>query len=266
MLITIDVGNTSTAVGIYTKSKLLAVQRISTKVVSQKEEWNALINEIVNALPIASKIEGVIISSVVPVLDEIISEVISEICGLTPLIVDGRKDMGIKLKVDRPEDVGADRIANAVAALILYGKPSIVVDFGTATTFDVISKDGCYIGGLITVGIEMGREALWEKTAKLPRIELKAPTVVIGKNTIQNIQSGIFYGFRAMTEGIIRRIKEELSPDEAVVIATGGLSKFIWQQDFPCFNYLNQTLSLEGLRLIWRKWSEKCKHSAGRNL
>jgi type III pantothenate kinase len=193
-------------------------------------------------------VDEAIMGSVVPSLAPVFQDVCRRYFSVTPLVVDLGVKTGVRIMYDSPRDVGADRVIDAVAAIKLYGPPLIVVDFGTATVFDAISKDGDYLGGAIAPGIGISMEALFERTAKLPRIELERPKSAIGKTTVAAIQSGIVFGYVGLIEGIVARMKEELEGD-VKVIATGGLAPLI-ARETPVIQAVNLDLTLIGLHLI----------------
>jgi type III pantothenate kinase len=249
MLLVIDVGNTSTVIGVYKDKELKANWRIPTQ--PQKvDQYGALLKKLFSEANLnLSEVKALAFSSVVPLLTPILEEMSREYLKVEPLIVNSETKTGLAIKYDDPGEVGADRIANAVAAHQIYKGPLIVVDFGTATTFDVVSEKGEYLGGVIAPGIELSARTLSEKAAKLPPVELKKPDKVIGKNTVSSMQSGIIYGAIEEVKGIVERIKEELGK-EAKVIATGGLADLI-AGETNLFDEVNPFLTLEGLRIIY---------------
>jgi type III pantothenate kinase len=196
-------------------------------------------------------IDSSVICSVVPPLQPIISETVKRLFSIDPFIVSWEVDTGIHILYTHPQEVGADRIVNAVAAFERYRHAAIIVDFGTATTFDVISAKGEYLGGTISPGIGISMEALFMYTAKLPKVEFKKPEDVIGKNTIQSIQSGTYYGYIGLVEGLIRRIREKL-PDPVKVIATGGLASLVFR-DCKMIDEVDDNLTLHGLRIVFER-------------
>jgi type III pantothenate kinase len=194
-------------------------------------------------------VKGVILASVVPPLTSIFRKLSQRYFQQTPLVVDAALQTGIRIQYDAPHEVGADRIVNAVAVCQRYGAPACVVDFGTATTFDALSAEGVYLGGAIAPGIGIAAEALFQQTAKLPRIDLLRPPAVIGKNTVQSMQSGMLFGYVGLVEGMVTRFRAELGPDMKV-IATGGLASLI-AKETEVIDAVDPWLTLEGLRLIW---------------
>jgi type III pantothenate kinase len=258
LLLAIDVGNTSTVIGVYKDKELKANWRIPTQ--PQKvDQYGALLKKLFSEANLnLTEVKALAISSVVPPLTPILEEMSRKYFQVEPLIVDSETKTGLTIRYDHPEEVGADRIANAVAAYQIYKGPLIVVDFGTATTFDVISQKGEYLGGVIAPGIEISTKALSEKAAQLPPVELKKPDKVIGKNTVSSMQSGIIYGSIEQVRGIVERIKQELGSPKATVkvIATGGLADLI-ARETNLFAEVNPFLTLEGLRIIYERNSHQ---------
>lgn len=251
MLMTVDIGNTSIAVGVFEGSQLRCSLRFQTDVERYPDEWAALMLNLLerNGIPVAD-VDGSIIASVVPSLITTFEEMFRRYFHTSPLVVGSGIRTGIRIVYDNPRDVGADRVVDAVAAMRLYGPPPlIVVDFGTATVFDAISADGEYIGGAIAPGIMISAEALFQRTAKLPRIELEKPKTAIGKNTVHAMQAGIVFGYVGLIEGIITRFKRELG-GEARVIATGGWAKTI-ARETQLVDVVDADLTLEGLRYLY---------------
>ncbi len=247
----IDIGNTNIVLGVYEGDELIAYWRMSTSPHRMADELAVLINAFFAHDGLSfSEIGDGIISSVVPPLLPVFEEFCSRYMGIEPLVVEPGTKTGMRILYDNPQEVGADRIVNAVAAERLYGTPLIVIDFGTATTFDVISKEGDYLGGAIAPGVTVAAEALVQRTAKLPRVELVVPARAIGTNTISSMQSGIMYGYVSLVEGMVARLREELD-GEARVIATGGLAEHIAYQT-PAIEAVDQNLTLEGLLLLYK--------------
>src|SRR5438477_3964341 len=229
MLLAIDLGNTNTVFGVYDGDRLVMHWRLSTQKDRTVDEYGILLRNLFALEKIdAKKIRRVIIASVVPPLDSVLNEMVSVYFSVKPTFVT-HENAGIPVLYDDPREVGADRIVNAVAVIHKYGKPAIVVDFGTATTFDAITGAGEYRGGVIAPGIVISAEALYEHAAKLPRIEIQKPANVIGTSTVASMQSGLFYGYVALVDGIITRMKKELGP-KTRVIGTGGQAPFISQE------------------------------------
>ena len=198
------------------------------------------------------KIEAVIVASVVPPIMYTLEHAIKKYINFQPMIIGPGTKTGINIRCQNPKEVGADRIVNAVAGFEMYGGPLIIVDMGTATTFCAISEKGEYLGGVICPGVKISAEALYQKAAKLPRIDLVKPESVIGKNTVSSMQSGVFYGYVGQVDYIVHRIKKEMHEENVRVIATGGLSRLIAEESIT-INDVNSTLTLEGLRLIYER-------------
>lgn len=252
MILAIDVGNTDTVFAISRRKKLIANWRVSTaKVKTEDECWLTLELFFKQKTIRKEEIRGVVISSVVPNVTTILEMMTIKYYRLTPVIVSADLDIGLKIRYDTPKAIGADRLCNAVAAYKKYGGPCIVVDFGTATTFDVVSKRGEYLGGAIAPGIETASGELHRRAALLPKIELRFPENVIGTNTVTSMQSGILYGALDAMEGMITRIRKVIGI-KATVIATGGFSKLIVKKS-KTFDYVEPTLVLEGAMLIYER-------------
>ncbi|WP_058486497.1 type III pantothenate kinase [Defluviitalea phaphyphila] len=253
MILTIDVGNTNIVLGAYEKDKMIAYWRMTTRAYRSSDELGMFIYDLLkhNGVDI-NDMEQVVIASVVPDIMYSLEHGIRKYLKINPLIVGPGVKTGINIRVDNPKELGADRIVNAVAAMYLYGGPAIIIDFGTATTFDVISEDGEYIGGVIAPGINISAEALWQRAAKLPKVEIQKPKRVVGKNTIDSIQSGLVYGYVGQVDYIVRRIKKEIKAPNARVIATGGLAKVIAPES-KTIEEVNGFLTLQGLKIIYEK-------------
>jgi len=252
MLLVFDIGNTNIVLGAYVGKELLQHWRISTDRQKTGDEYGMLINNLFAYGGLSIKdIEAVIISSVVPPLVVPLVKMCQRYFNVEPLVVGPGIKTGICIKYENPREVGADRIVNAVAAHHKYGSrgPLIIVDFGTATTFCVIGEKGDYLGGAIAPGIGISTEALFQRAAKLPRIELVKPKSVICRNTVTSMQSGIIYGFVGQVDGIVRRMKDEMGRD-AFVVATGGLANLIAMES-SSINAVEHFLTLEGLQIIY---------------
>ncbi len=249
MFLAIDAGNTHTTFGIFENDKIKTDFRISTKALHDQEVFTDFLQCTLQSLQLDSGlINHVGISSVVPSVDKNLETVIKNIFRVEPFFVSPNCKLPFKLLVEHPEEVGADRICNVVAAYKKYGGPTVIVDFGTATVYDIISKDGDFIGGVIAPGIQTSAKALSMAAEKLPEIELKFPNTVIGKNTVANMQSGILYGAVDAFEGMINRIKKELD-DVPTVIITGGFSKLISSKTSIKI-FIEFDLVLEGIKLL----------------
>ena len=255
MLLTIDIGNTNATLGVYRGEALLADWRLnSSSSLSRDELGLSLVGLFSHAGLHIEGLQGVCLASVVPPLTATYTQACQRYLKQTPLVVELGVKTGVKVLVSEPRTVGADRIVNACAVKAMVGGPAVVVDFGTATTFDAIDKDGNYLGGAIAPGLEVAAEALSGRTAKLPKVDLTVPTQAIGRNTIDAIRSGIMFGYVALVEGMIARFEQELSPapDEArlTVVATGGLAPTIAALTSR-IDRVEPSLTLDGLRLIW---------------
>ncbi|MNH92053.1 Type III pantothenate kinase [compost metagenome] len=252
MILAIDVGNTNIVLGLYQKRDLLHHWRISTNRSATVDEYGMLFRNLFQHSGISfEQIEGVIISSVVPPLMFVMENLCLQYLKREPYIVGPGIKTGLNVRVDNPKEVGADRIVNAVAALELYGSPCIIVDFGTATTYDYIDPAGQLLGCAIAPGIGISTEALYQKAAKLPRIELVKPKSVLGRNTVTAMQAGIIFGYVAQVDGIVERMKEEFQINPSVV-ATGGLAELIASES-RSIQVVNPMLTLQGLQMIYEK-------------
>jgi len=253
LILVIDVGNTNTVLGIYQKQKLLMNWRMETHKDRTSDEIGMLMVQFFQHEKIDEEnIEAVVISSVVPPVMYSLEHAIRKYLKLEPLIIGPGVKTGINIKYDNPKEVGADRIVNAVAGHYIYGGPLIIVDFGTATTFCAITEKGEYLGGVICPGIKVSVEALFQKAAKLPRIELIKPDKVIGKNTVNSMQAGVIYGYVGKVDYIVNRMKQEMGGGDIKVIATGGLARMI-AKDSSTIDEINSFLTLEGLRIVFER-------------
>lgn len=252
-LLVMDIGNTQTVVGLFREDELIIDWRVGTHRHYTADEYTVILKDLFRLTPKGrvATLDGVAISCVVPPLLPVMEKVFRKYYGIDPLIIDAEMDSGVPLLVDSPSEVGADRIVNAVAGYKKFGGPLIIVDFGTATTFDVISKEGEFMGGAITPGISISLDALFNQTAKLPKVEIVRPKSIIGKNTVTVMQSGIYYGYVGMVDGIVKRMMTEMN-EKATVIATGGFSSLLAPES-ETINQVDPFLTLEGLRIIYRK-------------
>ncbi|GAA3411711.1 type III pantothenate kinase [Paenibacillus hodogayensis] len=252
MNLVVDVGNTNIVLGIYEDRKLLHHWRLSTNRSATVDEYGIMVNNLFRLAGISEdRIEGVIISSVVPPLMFVLESLCVKYVKKKPLIVGPGIKTGLNLRIENPREVGADRIVNAVAGIEQYGSPLIIVDFGTATTYDYIDEKGQLLGCAIAPGIGISTEALYERAAKLPRIELARPKSTVGRNTVSAMQAGIIFGYAGQVDGIVQRIREEFNP-EAKVVATGGHAELI-AGEARTVEYINPLLTLQGLQLIYER-------------
>jgi type III pantothenate kinase len=255
MLLAIDVGNTNVTIGVFKDEALVHNWRLAALRERTADELGIYATRLFEQTRVdVSALHGIVIASVVPPLTRPLEEMCERYFGQRALLVDAT-NAGIPIAYYPPGDVGADRIVNAVAAREKYGQhgPIIVVDFGTATTLDVISADGAYIGGIICPGIGISAEALFQRAARLPRVEVRKPESVIGQTTVNAMQAGLYFGYVEMVDGLVRRIRSELGEgDRAVVIATGGLADVL-SSETRSIQHVEPNLTLEGLRLIWRR-------------
>ncbi len=251
MIICMDVGNTNIKYAVYDGEKLAMSFRVATEHKKTSDEYGGqLISILGNNKINASEIKGGIISSVVPQLDYTLERMCLTYLKIKPLqLVPGLKT-GLNLRVDNAKEVGADRVVNNVAAIRKYGAPLIIIDFGTATTFNVIDSKGEFIGGVIAPGIKGSLDSLVNGTAKLPRVEIERPASVIGKNTVTNMQSGIVFGFAGLVEYIVKKIKRELKSENITTVATGGFSEVI-AKEISCIDRIDKLLTLEGLKYLY---------------
>ena len=252
MLLVIDVGNTNIKYGVYDGDKLLASFRVTSRLTRTADEYGSVLVNLLSTSGIDKKeIKGIIISSVIPALNYTICHMCEYFFSISPLMVGPGIKTGLNIKADNPKEVGADIIVNSVSAFRKYGGPIVVIDFGTATTFDVISEKGELLGVVIAPGIKTSLEGLATKTAQLPMVELESPKTVIGKNTKHCMQSGLIFGFAGLVENIISKIKKELKVDTINVVATGGLGEII-AKEVKCIKVVDRTLTLDGLKTIYQ--------------
>jgi type III pantothenate kinase len=250
MLLTIDVGNTNLTLGLYPGQEIGPHWRLATDHQRMPDEYGLqFLGLLEHAGLTPAELTGICLASVVPPLTQRVVQACTQYLQQEPLVVDAGIKTGIRIRYEDPRAVGADRVADAVAVFHLYGGPACVIDFGTATTFNALTKTGDYLGGAITAGIHLAAEALFQHTAKLPSIDIQRPPSVIGRNSIHAMQSGLLFGYVAMVEGMVTRFRQELG-DDMKVIATGGLAEII-ARETNVIQVLSPWLTLEGLRILW---------------
>ena len=250
MLLALDVGNTKTAVGVYKDGEWIADFRVTTHLDYLADEYYVLLKSLLDDEGLSFKdTTGAVIASVVPPLTATLQELMKRVLDEPPVVIRPGIETGITIKIDNPAEVGADRVANTAAVHKLYGGPAIVADLGTATTFDVVSKDGEYLGGAIAPGLGITADALVRRTAKLPKVELTVPDKAIGSNTVSAMQSGLVLGYLGLVKELVARLAKEV-PGEPKVIATGGMADIVaeWTQ---VIDIVSPRLTLEGLRIIY---------------
>lgn len=254
MLFTIDVGNTNIVLGIYDGDELKFSYRMATDRTRSSDEIGFFFLQLLaNSGVSPEEIEDAVISSVVPPIMHSLENAVRKYFKKEPIIISSATALPMQIKIDNPRELGADRIVNAIAAYELYGGPAVVIDFGTATTFCCIDENGDYLGGAIYPGLKISVDALVERTAKLPRIEISKPDNVIGKNTVQSMQSGVVYGYVGMVDYIVNKMATEIGATKINVIATGGLSSLI-SKESKTITHINRDLTLSGLKIIYDKY------------
>jgi type III pantothenate kinase len=252
MLLALDVGNTNTVAGVFDGATLTTHWRLPTRRAGTSDEYGVLIKVLFDFKSLDFRaVDAVIISTVVPSLEVPLEEMSRQFFGVAPLVVGPGIRTGMPILYESPREVGADRIVNAVAAYEGYGGPCIVVDFGTATTFDAISQRGEYLGGAICPGVGISAEALFQRAARLPRVDIVRPKQVIGKTTVSSMQAGLFYGYLALVEGLVARMRDELD-GRPTVVATGGLARLVVGES-TLVHHVDPLLTLTGLRILYER-------------
>lgn len=251
MLLVIDIGNTNTSIGVYDKNVLVNTFAMSSDIKKTVDEYGISLISILNHNDLTSKITGAMVSSVVPQLCEIYKNAIKKYLNIEPVSLSHKSKMPIKLALNNNREIGADRIANATAAIVKYKLPAIVIDFGTATTFDIVDKNANFVGGIIVPGLKIQAKALSQFTSKLPKLKIEAPKNSIGKDTISAMLSGIVLGHRCMIEGMIKKCEKELG-QKATIIATGGFSSVLFENMDEIINFIDKDLTLFGLKELYK--------------
>ena len=258
MLLAIDVGNTNIKCGVFAQESaqtppLLTTFRLTTRLARTSDEYGMILSDLlaINRID-RDAITGAVVASVVPGVMHSLTGSIARYLGVSPLIIGPGVRTGLKIVTENPREIGADRIVDAVAGYELYGGPILVIDFGTATTYDLVSADACFMAGITAPGIRLSANALWEGTARLPEVEIKKPKSILAQETVSSIQAGLVYGQIGQTEYIIRQVKKESGFDDLKVAATGGIGRII-AAECPAIEVFNSHLTLEGLRIIFDK-------------
>ncbi len=253
MLLVMDVGNTNITLGVFDGKKLEATFRMTTKIPRTSDEYGIIVRDLLHHNQVAfSDIQAVVMSSVVPNVMHSLTNAIIKYIHVTPLIVGPGIKTGIRVVTENPRQIGADRIVDAVGAYELYGGPVLVIDYGTATTYDIVDGAGAFVAGVTAPGIRTSAKALWEGAAKLPEIEICKPKSILAQETISSMQAGIFFGQIGQSEYIIKHMKKEAAYDDMKVVATGGLGKII-ASETKCIDVYDPNLTLHGMRLIYEK-------------
>lgn len=253
MLLAIDIGNTNITIGLFNEDEILGTFRMTTKIPRTSDEYGIFFYNLLHSKGYSrNDVDAAIMACVVPDVNHHIINGLIKYFNVTPIVVGPGIKTGIKIAIPNPKEVGADRIVDAVAAYEIYGGPVLVIDYGTATTHDLILEDATMVGGVTSPGIRIAAHALWQDAAKLPKIEIKRPDNILGKDTISSMQSGLVYGHIGQTEYIIRKIKEEAELEKMTVVATGGLGKIIFDET-DSIDYYDSNLTLKGLNILYHK-------------
>ena len=253
MILTLDIGNTNIKTALFEGAEMAHYWRISTSLSKTSDEYGILLmNMFAHEGVKPEEVEGIVISSVVPTINFTIEHMCQNYFHMQPMMVAPGIKTGINIKYENPRELGSDRIANAVAAYAQYGGPCIFIDFGTATTFGVVDENGSFLGGSIFPGIKVASEALVSGTAKLPRFAIEKPESVIGRTTLTNLQSGMYYGYVGLVKHIVQKMKQELGRQDAIVVATGGMALLI-SEESKVIDKLDGLLTLKGLRMLYER-------------
>lgn len=253
MLLALDIGNTNITIGLFHQNEIEGTFRMTTKIPRTSDEYGIFFYNMLHSKGFRrEEVDAAIIASVVPDVNHHIINGLIKYFNVNPIVVGPGIKTGIKIAIPNPKEVGADRIVDAVAAYELYGGPVLVVDFGTATTHDLVLEDATLVGGVTSPGIRIAAHALWQDAAKLPRIEIQKPAAVLGKDTISSMQAGLIYGHIGQTEYIIRKVREEAALSKMTVVATGGLGKIIFDETDSIHHY-DPNLTLKGLNILYHK-------------
>lgn len=259
MILTLDVGNTNMTAGIFQNDELIATFRITTKIPRTSDEYGIMLCNLLQQNKIdPSDIKDAVICSVVPDIMHSLASAMIKYLEIKPMIVGPGTDTGIRIDLPNPQQVGADRIVDAVAAYELYGGPVLVMDYGTATTYDLVDESGTFVGGITAPGIAISAKALWEDAAKLPKIEIAKPQNVIGNDTISSMQSGLVYGQIGQAEYLIRKVKEESGMKDLKVVVTGGLGRII-AESTDAIDIYDANLTLKGIYIVYKKQNRRTK-------